>query len=382
MLEAVFIVISLVGAYFCIIAIINGLWLKKESQKASITDGPLVSILIPARNEEQHIRPCIESLLSQTYKNYEILVIDDNSTDSTKAILDELKTKNADKLTVYSGKPLADGWNGKPYALQQLVEHAKGDLLLFTDADTIHSSKSVSIAVSNMLYHKVDFLSGYIKQQMRTLGEKVTLPLIFMMSFFIIPLWVCKWGKSSVLATAVGQYICVKKDIFIQMGSFEQVKNVTTEDVFLARSMKIKGAKTVFIDLNDAAICRMYYSYKDCLAGISKNIYDFFGKNGILLILAILGVFIYLLLPPFIAMYLTIQYFFLEGTNLFTLVCFLSHTIFMFIAWFTVFISQKQKKRYALLYPLFFINLIFIASHSFFTAITKKGHVWKGRTVY
>ena len=382
MLIAFFTVIAIVGAYFFIISLINKIWLEKETQDATLTDGPMISVLIPARDEEVHIGPCIESLLSQTYKNYEILVINDNSTDNTKAILEDLENKNPEKLRVFDGKPLAEDWNGKPYALHQLVEHAKGEYLLLTDADTIHSSKSVAIAASNMIYHKVDFLSGYIKQQMGTLGEKVTIPLMYMMSFFIIPLWVCKWGKSSILATAVGQYICIKKDTFIKTGGFEQVKNVTTEDVFLARSMKLQGAKTVFIDLNNAAICRMYNSYKDSLVGISKNIYDFFGRNGILLILAILGVTIYLTLPPFVAIVLTIRHFFFDEIKLLLLICLWIHTILMYFAWYIVFKSQNIQKRYALLYPLFFVNLIFIASNSWFTAISKKGHVWKGRIVH
>ena len=382
MLIAFFTVIAIVGAYFFIISLINKIWLEKETQDATITDGPMISVLIPARDEEVHIGPCIESLLSQTYKNYEILVINDNSTDNTKAILEDLENKNPEKLRVFDGKPLAEDWNGKPYALHQLVEHAKGEYLLLTDADTIHSSKSVSIAASNMVYHKVDFLSGYIKQQMGTLGEKVTIPLMYMMSFFIIPLWVCKWGKSSILATAVGQYICIKKDTFIKTGGFEQVKNVTTEDVFLARSMKLQGAKTVFIDLNNAAVCRMYYSYKSCLKGISKNIYDFYNKKAILLFLSIFGVGVYLAAPPFVTIYLTIQHFFLGRANLYALVAFWINLILMYFAWLFVFINQKINKRYALLYPLFFINLIFIAFHSWLSAFTKKGHVWKGRIVH
>ncbi len=382
MLEIFLMVISIVGAYFSIIALINKLWLKKETQGATLTDGPMISVMVPARNEERHIRPCIESLLSQTYTNYEILVIDDNSTDKTRAILDDLKEKNPEKLHIYSGKELPEDWNGKPYALHQLIEKAQGEFLLFTDADTVHSSKSLSIAMSNMLYHNVDFLSGYIKQQMISLGEKVTVPLMYMMSFFILPLWVCKWGKSSILAAAVGQYICVKKDTFVKTGGFEQVKNVTTEDVYLARSMKLKGAKTVFVDLKEAAVCRMYYSYKDCLKGISKNIFDFFGKKAILLFLAIFGVTTYLTLPPFATIILTIKQLFFGGVDMYALIGFWINTVLMFIAWFIVFTSQGIKRKYTFLYPFLFTNLIVIAFHSWFNSFTKKGHVWKGRIVH
>ncbi len=377
-----YIAIASAGFYFFVLALLNMIWMKKETKAADLTEGPLVSVLIPARDEEIHIGPCVSSLLNQTYTNYEILVIDDNSTDKTREILEKLKKQHPGKLKIYNGKPLEEGWRGKPFALMQLCAHAKGEFFLFTDADTVHSSRSVSIAVTNMLYHKVDFLSGYIRQRLVSFGEKITVPAMYILSFFILPLWVCKWGKSSILAAAVGQYICVKADTFLKAGGFEQVKNVTTEDVYLARSMKKHGAKTVFLDLKDAAICRMYYSYKDCVTGIGKNIFDFLGKNNFILILAFLGVFTFLTFPPFYTIFLTFQAISTKQIEAFVFLAYWANTLFMYLGWLIVFQSQQLRKRYTLLYPIIFVNLLFVAFHSWKRSLTKKGHEWKGRIVH
>ena len=164
------------GVYFFCLSVSNALWLAKESRPAELTDGSFVSVLIPARDEEAHIEQCIQSLMNQTYTNYEVLVLNDNSTDKTDETLDRLQALYPDKLKVFQGAPLPADWRGKPFAMKQLCQQAKGKYWLFTDADTIHSPRSISLAVTNIVYHEVDFLSGYITQTMKTFGEKITIP--------------------------------------------------------------------------------------------------------------------------------------------------------------------------------------------------------------
>ena len=370
------------GAYFLGLAVINALWMAKETKRAQVTDGPLVSVLIPARDEEFHIEPCVESLMHQSYTNYEVLVLDDNSTDRTRELLDKLQEVYSEKLRVFSGKPLPSDWRGKVFAMKQLCAHARGEFLLFTDADTVHSSRSVSLAVTNMLYHKVDFLSGYITQNTKTLGERATIPLLYLLSGFILPLWVCKWGKAPVLAVAIGQYICVKKDSFAACGGFDLVKDRTTEDVSLARAMKAHGYKTVFLDLKDAAACRMYTSWKSCINGISKNIFDFIGKRNIILVPAILGIFVFLTLPPFLAPILSI-YAFAAGKGLcFPLIALWIHVFLVGGTWAVVCKTQHMKRRLAFIYPLMFANLLYIAVISWYRSVFGKGYEWKGRIVH
>ena len=375
-------IIIALGAYFFCLATINALWMGKETRRAELTDGPLVSVLVPARDEEEHIVPCIESLMHQTYKNYEVLVLDDNSTDKTRELLKKLQTLYPDKLKIFSGKALPEDWRGKVFAMKQLCGKAKGEYWLFTDADTVHSSSSVSLAITNILYHKVDFLSGYITQKTKTLGEKATVPALYLLSGFILPLWVCKWGKSSALAVAIGQYICVKRDSFMACGGFDLVKDKTTEDVFLARAMKKHGYKTVFLNLKDAAMCRMYTSWQSCVNGISKNIFDFMNKNNIILVLAVIGVLIFLALPPFLTIGLSIYSLLTAKAFTFTLAALWINMLLVGGTWVIVFTTQGINWKHAFIYPLIFVNILYIAFISWRRSVFKKGYEWKGRMVY
>ena len=332
------------GVYFFCLSVSNALWLAKESRPADLTDGPLVSVLIPARDEEVHIGQCIQSLMNQTYTNYEVLVLNDNSTDKTGEILDRLQALYPDKLKVFQGAPLPADWRGKPFAMKQLCQQAKGKYWLFTDADTVHSPSSISLAITNIVYHKVDFLSGYITQKMETFGEKITIPLMYLLSGFILPLWMCKRSRLPVFAMAVGQYICVKSDSFTECGGFDLVKDKTTEDVFMARVMRRNGYKTVFLNLKDAASCRMYTSWRSAVKGISKNIFDVIDKNHILLVLAVFSIFIFLTLPPFLAVGLTACTFIGSQSVSFTFIALWINLILVGATWAVLFKSQIIDK--------------------------------------
>lgn len=370
------------GVYFFCLSVSNALWLVKESRPADLTDGPFVSVLIPARDEEAHIEQCIQSFMNQTYTNYEVLVLNDNSTDKTAEILDSLQALYPDKLKVFQGLPLPPDWRGKPFAMKQLCKQAKGKYWLFTDADTIHSPRSISLAVTNIVYHKVDFLSGYITQKMKTFGEKITIPLIYLLSGFSLPLWMCKRSRLSNFAVAIGQYICVKSDSFMACGGFDLVKDKTTEDVFMARTMRRHGYKTIFLNLRDAASCRMYTSWKSAVNGISKNIFDFIDKNHILLMFATPCIFMFLTLPPFLAVGLMAYTLIGAQAVSFTLVALWINLILVGGAWSVVFRTQGLDKKFICLYPLLFTNLLYAVSVSWIHSVKKQGYEWKGRIVY
>lgn len=122
---------------------------------ADASNSPLVSVLVPARNEEENIRACLESLLQQDYPNYEVLVLDDHSSDDTPTILAELK-RNHEHLRVLTGAELPDGWFGKHWACWQLADQASGSWILFTDADTVHQPELLKAAVARASECKLD----------------------------------------------------------------------------------------------------------------------------------------------------------------------------------------------------------------------------------
>jgi chlorobactene glucosyltransferase len=366
-------IIVVLGFYFFILAASNIFQMKRTTLPAGVPDGPAVSILIPMRNEEATIERCITSLQNQDYKNYEILVIDDNSTDNSLEIVQNLSRENK-RLRIFRGGTLPDAWFGKPYALQQLSGEARGDILLFTDADTVHGPQSVSWTAANITRSGADFISGYVGQQLFTFGEKVTVPLVFFLTGFIIPLWMNSLSRLDFFAAAIGQYIAVKRDVFTGIGGFEAVKQKTSEDIFLARHVKRQGFKTMFLDISDHVQCRMYTGYRAAVEGIGKNIFDFLGKSTPVLFLIALLVFFFLFLP-FPLLLLSIASNSIYTTNL------LVTNILYTLTWLIIFIDRKITWYYAFTWPLMFVNLVYMACWSWFKVISSQGFFWKGRIV-
>ena len=342
----------------------------------------MVSVLIPARNEENNIKKCLDSFLNQSYKNYEILVLDDNSTDKTYEIVKNLAKQHPDKIKLYSGKPLPPDWRGKSFAMQQLLDYANGEYYLFTDADTIHTKHSISLMMSNILHHNADLVSGYIKQKTKTFGEKITIPLIYLLTGLVIPLWMNQKSKLSIFSTAIGQFIGVKAKSFKSFGGYEKIKNYTTEDVYLAREMKKAGFKTVFVDFKDAATCRMYETYDQSVNGISKNIFDFLGKNPIVMTFIVLAIFFFLLLPAPLCIIKLFEINIINGHyfDSFTL-SLIINVVLSCISWMMIFITRKLPIYIAFIYPVVHLNLLYIALVSWIRSEQGKGYVWKGRLV-
>jgi len=152
---------------------------------------PKVSILVPARNEDITIEVCVRSLLAQDYPDYEVLVLDDQSTDGTPGILRKLAVEN-ERLKVLTGSPAPIGIAGKNWACTQLAEQAKGDLLLFTDADTVHQPGMMGGIVSALLGEKADMLTGFPRQVVKSWGERLLVP------FFTWSLSLWRWLISCV----------------------------------------------------------------------------------------------------------------------------------------------------------------------------------------
>lgn len=381
-MELYSLILVIVGVYFFVFSLLNILKTKNDTVFTMPEEQPFVSVLIPARNEENNINSCIQSFLNQTYKNYEILILDDNSTDKTYEIVKNLEKQHPGKIKLYSGKPLPSDWRGKSFAMQQLLEHAKGEYYLFTDADTVHTDDSISLMMSNMVFHNADLVSGYIGQKTKTFGEKITIPLIYLLTGLVIPLWMNNRCKLSIFASAIGQYIGVKASAFKAIGGYEKIKGYTTEDIYLAREMKKAGFKTIFIDAKSAATCRMYTNYDQSVRGISKNIFDFLGKNSIVMFFIVVAIFFFLVIPAPICVVkffeMRLQHSTYVDTFTFSLIV---NFILSFLSWLMIFATRKLPLYIAVIYPLVHLNLLYIALVSWIRSEQGKGYVWKGRLV-
>lgn len=375
-------IVAIVSIYFLVFALINAFWLWVYSKKPRYFDGEKVSVCIPARNEEKNIENCIRSLMDQSYKNYEVLVLNDNSEDRTGEILLSLSKEFPDRLRVFTGKPLEEGWTGKIFALNQLIKETRGEYLLLTDADTIHKKDSIAFAMTNMKVHKADMLSGYIKEKVVTFGERITIPLIFMLTSFVLPLFLNRITPFPFTSVAIGQYIMIKKNVFESVGGYEAMKTLISEDVFLARYIKKHGYKTIFTDCKRAALCRMYTGYTESVNGITKNIFSFLSNNSAIILTAIIAVSLFLLLP-FPLFIGTLISNVTAGGWITTSTVLLGINVFvMFVVWSLVTGSQHLPFSTPFLYPILFGNLVYMATLSYVRTITGKGYVWKGRVVH
>jgi len=366
-------ILIFLGVYFLFLALLNIYDMKRNTNHPELKQGPLVSVLVPMRDEEENVNRCLDALRAQNYKNYEILVIDDNSSDGTLTMLNRIAREDP-RIRVYRGAPLPEDWYGKPYALQQLAQNAKGEILIFTDADTIHGPSSISWAVTNMEVSNSDFISGYVGQNIQSFGEQITVPLMFFLTGFFIPLFMNRCTKYSFFSTALGQFMAVKRNVFEKIGGFSTVRKKTTEDMYLARHIKAQGFKTMFLDLGDQVQCRMYQGYQAAVEGIGKNIFDFFGKNSLIIFLLILAVTLFLLLPfP-----LLINSILNGGQQLEVL---LAINILYTVSWAALFLDRKIPWYRSFLWPLMYLNLIYMAFFSWFKTISGRGFRWKDRVV-
>ena len=358
---------------FCFLSLTNAVYLTLFSKKPSLTNGPKVSVLIPARDEEENIGRCLDSLLNQTYRAYEIIVYDDMSGDKTWEVISRYEAQNP-VVKAVKGTELPEGWYGKPHAMHEMAKHASGEYFLFTDADTVHGPQSISWAMTNAAAHRSDVLSGYTRQVFKSFGEVAVLSNMFLNAVLFMPLWLIPVIKLPFASHIIGQFIFFKATVFRAMGGYASVRHKISEDVYMGRELKKRGHRLVFLDVQNHVSCRMYKSFYEAVQGIAKNIYDFFEKH----VISIVALTVFIsggLVLPVVLLPLGIithgQHVHLAAT-----------TVGLFLAAWTLFLYNRGMPWYApLLYPFLFILLIYIAWKSVIDDTLGKGYLWKGRIV-
>ncbi|MGY5148600.1 MAG: glycosyltransferase [Candidatus Nitrosopumilus sp. bin_68KS] len=257
---------------------------------------PKVSIILPARNEEEFISKCLDSLIDQDYKNYEIIVIDDSSDDNTQKIIFQYAEKHTNVIPVIARlKP--EGWMGKNWACMEGYKKATGELLLFTDADTKHSRNVISLSVAHLISFNLDALSAIPKMMTFDFWTKVTLPMIstFLHSRFSA-LNVNNPAKKT--GYFFGSFFILKKETYENVGMHEGVKHEIIEDGALGKKVKESGHKMKLVrgdHLIDAVWARDKSTLWNALKRLMIPLYLQSGKIAIGSFFAIL----FLLFIPF-----------------------------------------------------------------------------------
>jgi hypothetical protein len=226
----------------------------------------MVSVIVPARNEEACLGACLESLVDQTGVSFEIIVVDDGSSDRTREI-----AQSFPGVLVIDPKALPRGWTGKNNALVAGAKKARGQWLLFTDADTFHRAGSLSRSLAEVQRQKAALLSYSPEQDVRGLSEKSVMPVIFAeLALTYSPSDVSDPASSA--AAANGQYILVSREAYDAVGGHAGVATDLLEDVALARAVKASGRRIFFRYGGDAVRTRMYRSFSQMREGWTKNL--------------------------------------------------------------------------------------------------------------
>ncbi len=227
---------------------------------------PIVSVIIPARNEESCLETCLKSLVSQEGIPFEIIVVDDGSTDGTRRIADSFAAVRG-----MAAPPLPEGWCGKSNALAFGARHARGDWFLFTDADTFHKPGSLARAVSEAERHGSDLLSYSPQQVVKSFWERAIMPVVFAeLAATFKPKEVS--DPRSPVAAANGQYLLIRRHAYELIGGHSSVAFTLLEDVDLARSIKEAGGRLAFRYGGEAVKTRMYRSFRQLREGWTKNL--------------------------------------------------------------------------------------------------------------
>lgn len=324
----------------------------------------LVSILIPARNEAENILLLLQSIYEQDYSNYEVIILDDESSDNTYKICTAFADKHS-QFRVIKGAPLPHGWLGKNYACYQLASHAQGNFLLFIDADEQVNPDLINSAVHRMYVNKLGLLSLFTNQQMVTIGERLVVPLMHYILLNLLPLRLIYLVKNYTVAAASGQFMLFDAELYRKHQWHELVKDKVVEDVEIMRLVKAASCNGEALLANGMINCRMYKNYRDAVNGFSKNFLAAFNYN-------IIWFLIYIVLiiggPMIVMMTLNFQFIlFMFGLIILTRVM--------------ISLSAGQNAWHnILLHPAQMFSLTLVAFLAIQRHLTKT-MIWKGRKI-
>ncbi len=323
-----------------------------------------LSILIPARNEEPNILNLLRSIHQQDYQNYEVIILDDNSTDNTFGICEKFAAAHS-KFSVVKGKQLPPDWLGKNYACYQLAKIAQGDYLLFLDADVAVENGLINSALHRADLKKLALLSLYGNTHLSGWGSYLVAPLVPYVLLSLLPLQLVYIIKSKTIAAANGQFMLFDANTYHKKQWHREVKNKAVEATEIARLIKAGGFNAETLLGNQLLISSSTGGYLTVVNEFSKNFLAAFNYN----VLSLLVYLIVLLGGPLIII----------ATLNINLIVFMCGLIILNRIMISLTASQSVWKN-LLLHPVQMINLMLIAFLGIQHYLTRTT-VWKGRKV-
>jgi chlorobactene glucosyltransferase len=212
-----------------------------KAGESELANSPLVSVVVTAKNEEQNIGNCLNSLTAQTYHNLELIVIDDSSTDGTASVVREIAKTN-DKIRIFAAGEKPPNWAGKTWACQNGYEHSSAEILLFVDADSTFDPKTIELVLSYFTTNSIDMFSISPKVKLIGIWSNAIMPLLAGAINLLYPISKVN-NPNSDRAYVFGTFVLVKRNTYEKIGGHEKVKNRLVEDAAIAHNAKSAGAK-------------------------------------------------------------------------------------------------------------------------------------------
>lgn len=330
---------------------------------------PLVSYIVPARNEEKGIGQAVTSFCQQDYPNLEVIVINDRSTDRTSQILSELQEK-FDNLIVVEGTEPPEDWFGKANAMRLGMDHAKGDWILLADGDAVHDPSILRRAICFGLHDEAGMVTLRPRFITGSVLEAAVMSGITYFFFVATPIFLVRYSKSALFATGSGVFNLLRRDTLDACGGIACIRRAVVDDLEIGFCVKRAGHRISVAHAGTLLNLRMYYSIRETFEGFTKNTFPSIRKTPYLMLL-------YYIIAPimsFLPYYGFVVGLVNEKLSVpATISLCMMHTIFAWIAW-----RFRQPWYITFLNPLRELGWLWIMTRSF-VVYMRKGLVWRER---
>jgi len=343
--------------------LINALF-RQKLLSSPTQENSSISVLIPARNEEDKLPHLLSDLQKSNNERLEILVYDDDSSDRTSQVVLDFASQDQ-RIQLIQSQELQKGWLGKNNACYQLAQKAKGKYLLFLDADVRIDCSILTDSVQYMKKYQLNLLSIFPVQIMKAFGESISVPMMNYILLTLLPLIYVRLSPFKSHAAANGQFMLFDAAPYKEVQPHHKFRNSPIEDIAIAKYYKQQKFKTACITSEKRIRCRMYTSYHDALEGFSKNVLMFFGNKRILALL-----FWLFSATGFVPIAFALpQYLFIYLVGVITILTLYSVS------------SQQRIGRNIFLFPLQMAFLIRVIMRAI-TTRKQKTLLWKERNIY
>ncbi|MEM8835989.1 MAG: glycosyltransferase family 2 protein [Planctomycetota bacterium] len=285
-------VIAIAGTAVCALTLtmtmvnLRGVY-RRSPNNPSANGLAKLSVCIPARNEEANIEGVVRSLLANGHPDFEVVVVDDGSTDRTPEILEALASKD-ERVRPVRSEPLPAGWVGKQWACMQAGEHARGEWLLFTDADVRFSEDALSRAHAEALRLKTDLLSTVPRQELGTWIERAVVPMIHFLLLSYLPMPRMRTTREPGTSAGCGQFLLISREAYGAIDGHGAFKDSMHDGIKMPRAVRGAGFHSDLFDGTDLCACRMYFGLRSTWRGFAKNAYEGLGAPALLVFLTVI----------------------------------------------------------------------------------------------